>query len=302
MDFKQLKYFIAIAEEGSMSSAARNIPIAQPALTRQIRLLEESVGAALFTRSQKGIVLTQAGESFYRDTKRLLNEFELAKRNASAIASGRLGTLSLSVTVMHLWVPQITELISQFRHAYPDISIKIFSLLSGPQVDAIRQGRLDIGMLFFPPEDDDELSSRCLYKDRLVLVTSKGSRLATQLPNKLADLNGEDFIWFDRAASPAYHDKLIHSFQKVGFTPHVIQEGADNATMMSLVATGMGCTILPEMTMAGAPPGVISHRIPDLTLELPLMLVWRKDSRNPALHPLIDMAMHHPLQASPQGE
>ena len=278
-----------------MSSAARKIPIAQPALTRQIRLLEENVGAALFTRTQKGVALTLAGESFYRDTKRLIAEFNQARQNARAIASGHLGTLSLSVTVMHLWVPQITQLISRFRHTYPNINLKIFSLLSGPQVDAIREGRLDIGMLFFPPEDDAELSCQCLYKDNLVLVTSEHSPLAKHPPKKLADLNNADFIWFERAATPSYHDKLIHSFQRVGFTPHVVQEGADNATMMCLVAAGMGCTILPEMTMAGAPQGVVSHRIPDLTLELPLMLVWRKNSSNPALLPLVEMAMKHQL-------
>ncbi|MGQ7248840.1 LysR family substrate-binding domain-containing protein [Halomonas sp. V046] len=141
-----------------------------------------------------------------------------------------------------------------------------------------------------PPPDDDELCSHCLYEDRLILVTSAGSRLAEHPPRRLSDLNSEGFIWFERSASPVYHDKLIHAFQRRGFTPHVVQEGTDNATMLCLVAAGMGCTILPEMTMAGAPDGVVSHRLTDLDLTLPLMLVWRRDASLPAVRRLIEIA------------
>ena len=290
MDFKRLKYFQTVVEEGAISSAARRIPLAQPALSRQLLLLEDEVGTTLLTRSRHGVRLTAAGESFYRDTRRLLGEFEQAKRNAQRIADGQFGELRLGVTVMHLWVPQIIGLLNRFREQYPEVTLKVESVLSGPQVDAIRRGRLDAGMLFFPPEDDDYLCSHCLYEDYLVLVTSATSRLARQPPRYLSELNDENFIWFDRSATPVYHDKLIHAFQREGFTPHVVQEGTDNATMLCLVAAGMGCSILPAMIMAGAPEGVVSHRLEDLKLALPLMLVWRRDSGLSAVRRLIEIA------------
>lgn len=290
MDFKQLRYFLSVVEEGAISSAAKRIPIAQPALTRQLRLLEESVGATLLLRSRQGIRLTAAGEAFHVEASRLLREFEQAKANARRIAAGQLGQLRLGVTVMHLWAPQVVQLLNAFREQYPDVTLKVMSLLSAPQIDALKRQQLDAGLLFFPPADDAELDSHTLYEDRLVLVTSTGSRLASDPPRRLADLNGEDFIWFERSATPAYHDKLIHAFQRRGFTPHVVQEGTDNATMLCLVAAGMGCTILPEMTMSGAPEGVVWHRLEDLDLPLPLKLVWRRDTNLPAVHRLIEVA------------
>ncbi|PRY63506.1 DNA-binding transcriptional LysR family regulator [Vreelandella songnenensis] len=289
MDFKRLNYFQIVVEEGSITAAAKRIPLAQPALTRQLQLLEEEVGTTLLNRSRTGVRLTMAGKAFYRDTRKLLSEFEQAKRSAQRISEGQLGQLHLGVTVMHLWVPQITALLNAFRERYPEVSLKVDSLLSAPQVEAIRREELDAGILFFPP-DDETLCSHCLYEDHLVLVTSATSRLARHPPQKLSDLNNEEFIWFDRSATPTYHDKLIHAFQRADFTPHVVQEGTDNATMLCLVAAGMGCTILPAMTMAGAPEGVVSHRVSDLDLKLPLMLVWRRDSGLSAVQKFIEIA------------
>ncbi|WFF42081.1 LysR family transcriptional regulator [Salinicola endophyticus] len=290
MDFKQLRYFMAVVEEGTISAAAASLPLAQPALTRQLQLLEESVGAPLLRRSRRGVTLTAAGEAFHRDVGRLLSQFEQAKCNARRVSEGQMGQLRLGVTVMHLWVPRITQLLNDFRHQYPAVTLKVVSLLSGPQIEALRHDQLDAGILFFPPEDDPGLCYHPLYEDRLVLVARAGSRLAQHPPRRLAALNGEDFIWFDRSATPTYHDRLIHAFQRAGFTPHVVQEGTDNATMLCLVAAGMGCTILPEMTMAGAPAGVVSHPLEDLDMALPLTLVWRRDASLPAVHRLIDVA------------
>ncbi|OBX33880.1 HTH-type transcriptional regulator TfdS [Halomonas elongata] len=95
MDFKQLKYFLTVVEEGAISSAARRIPLAQPALSRQLQLLEEDVGTPLLSRSRHGVRLTAAGEAFSRDTRRLLADFEQAKQNARRIADGHLGRLRL---------------------------------------------------------------------------------------------------------------------------------------------------------------------------------------------------------------
>lgn len=290
MDFKQLRYFLSVVEEGAISSAAKRIPIAQPALTRQLKLLEDNVGATLLLRSRQGIKLTAAGEAFHTDARRLLREFEQTKENARRIAAGKLGQLRLGVTVMHLWAPQVVQLLNEFRKQYPDVTLKATSLLSAPQIEALKRQQLDAGLLFFPPPDDTDLCSRELYNDRLVLVTPAGSRLAINPPKRLADLNGEDFVWFERSATPVYHDKLIHAFQQRGFTPHVVQEGTDNATMLCLVAAGMGCTILPEMTMSEAPKGVVCHYLEDLDLPLPLRLVWRRDTNLPAVRRLIDVA------------
>lgn len=293
MDLRQLRYLLAVVEAGSFSAAARQIHIVQPALTRQIRALEESVGATLLHRQSKGVSLTAAGQSFVRDITYLFEHLENAAEKARRIEQGYSGELMLGVTAMHLWVPGLTRFLKTFRTSYPGIMLKLNTILSGPQITAIRLGQLDAGLLFFPPEDDDQLETLKLYTDHLVLVTQSDSRLAHTPPRRLADLGEEGFIWFDREMTPNYHDQLIGHFQQCGFTPNVIEKGNDNTTMLSLVASGIGCTVLPRLTLAGAPPGVVSFELEDLRFPLDLMLTWRRDRISPVTQNLIDLAREH---------
>lgn len=293
MDLRQLRYFLAVVKAGSFSAAARQIHIVQPALTRQIRALEEDVGAKLLHREARGISLTEAGRAFMRDTEAILEQLDQAAEKARKIEQGQVGELMLGVTAMHLWVPGLMQFLKTFRTRHPEVMLKLNTILSGPQIDAIQRGQLDAGLLFFPPQDDDQLNTLKLYTDRLVLVTQSESKLAQSPPRRLADLGEEGFVWFDREMTPNYHDQLISHFQHCGFTPNVVEKGNDNATMLSLVASGIGCTLLPRLTLAGAPPGVVSIELEDLDFPLDLMLTWRRDSLNPVTRNLIALAKEH---------
>lgn len=110
-------------------------------------------------------------------------------------------------------------------------------------------------------------------------------------PTKLAELNGADFIWFPRSVSPDYHDQLIYSFRKAGFTPHVTQEGTDNSSLLSLVAAGVGCSILPAAAGLNSPESVAFFQLDDLDIELPLQLVWRTDNTSPALLRFVEVGL-----------
>jgi len=290
MDFKQLRYFLAVVDEGTISSAARKIPIAQPALTRQLHMLEEDLGFQLFHRTHQGIILTAAGTSFYKNTQLLLEDFETIKQQAKNIANGQYGSLRIGITPIHHWIPNITRLLNKFRKQHPDVELFIEPRLSGSQIEAIHNNLQDIGIMFLHPETQPELRSRCLYKDHMVLVTSKNSYLAQNPPTCLADLNNEDFIWFKRDSTPSSYDKLHQSFIESGFIPNIVQECSDNTTMRSLVSAGMGCTLLPALTMTDAPKNLVSYRIPDLTLELPLMLVWHPLYTTPAIEHLVSFS------------
>ena len=290
MDFKQLRYFLAVVDERSISSAARKIPIAQPALTRQLHLLETDLGVQLFHRTHQGIILTAAGTSFYENTQRLLKDFEATKQEVKNIANGQYGALRIGITPIHHWIPNITSLLNKFRKQHSNVELFIEPRLSGSQIEAIHNNLQDVGIMFLHPETQPELRGECLYKDHMVLVTSKHSSLAKNPPTCLADLNGEDFIWFKRGSTPSSYDKLHLSFKESGFTPNIVQECSDNTTMRCLVAAGMGCSLLPALTMTDAPDELVSYRIPDLTLELPLMLVWHPLYTTPAVEHLVSLS------------
>jgi DNA-binding transcriptional LysR family regulator len=290
MELRHLKYFVAVTMHGSISQAARAVHIAQPALTRQIRDLEEELGLALFERRSHGIELTLAGRQFLVDATRILEEAAAAKERALRVNNGQIGTLSVAMTVQHGLLPIFSQTMLAFRTRMPGVSISLRQLLSGPQLEELRSGKLDAGFLLFRPRDDESLSGITLHREPLLLAVPCDSPLAKKPPRHLRELGGTEFIWFPRNASPGYHDQLIHCFRKGGFTPRVTQEGADNNALLCMVAAGLGCTILPAIASVNAPESVVFLELEDLDIQLPLELVWRSDNTSPALQRFVEVA------------
>ncbi|RQW61368.1 LysR family transcriptional regulator [Vibrio viridaestus] len=289
MDLKQIHYFHAIAVARSFSAAARAIHIAQPALTRQIKLLEEDIGCPLFLRHSSGVELTPAGEIFLQDTQDVLAQLDKAKNKAKKVGQGLEGQLSIGVTVMILWLEQINQLLKRYRKAFPAVMLDVDTLLSGPQLDAILKGRLDAGILMLPPALP-ELNSMILYEDSLALVVPSDSPLLEQKPRYLRDIQDWGFIWFEREKSPIFHDQLLQFFAQRRLEPRIIEKGSDAITMLSLVASGVGCTIVPRTVLKGLPSGLSIIELEDLNLPINIELVWRKDSQSAVLEHFIEIA------------
>lgn len=290
MEIRQLRYFLAVAAERSFSAAARRIHIAQPALTRQIRALEESLGVQLLERQARGVTLTPAGEAFVQDAQKVLNSLDEAKSNALRTEKGMRGELRLGVTVMLLWVNELSVLLKEFRRRYPNVMLKLNTMLSGPQVVALQEGVIDLGILIFPPESAD-FGRLNIYSDHLVLVAPDDSPIVKNPPRFLADIKDYDFVWFDRENSPNYYDRLIGYFNQHGFVPNIVETGNDSVTMLSVVNSGVGCTIVPSSTISEPPEGLTVLELEDLKkLSLDLQLVWRKDAEKPTLNHMITVA------------
>lgn len=290
MELRQLRYFVSVAEHGSISHAARSLFIAQPALTKQIHQLEEELGVVLFDRLHRGIALTAAGKQFFKDISHFQDDLIRAKQNALHASQGRIGNIALGLTILHRLLPEVSKVLRKFREGSPEVSLTLRQMLSGPQVDKIRDGELDAGFLYFRPMDDRTLDGLLFSRQRLMLVIPNEPKWTKDAPRRLADLNDRDFIWFPRQATPAYHDQLISEFRRAGFLPRVVMEGTDNNSLLTLVTAGMGCTILPELASAHASDEVVFLTLEDLSLELPLELVWRSDNTSPVLARLIGYA------------
>ncbi|GGO79348.1 LysR family transcriptional regulator [Marinobacterium nitratireducens] len=289
MDFRQLQYFVAVVEEGSVSGASRRVHVAQPALTRQIKLLEDSLGTQLFTRHSQGMQLTITGRALYEDAQDLLDQRQQVIARLAALDNGLSGKLSLGITVTHLWLPMVAELLGAYRKRYNGVAFEVFPLLSGPQLERLQQGKLDAGILYLDDEAPAGLSSRLLHRDSLILAVPESSPLAEAAPNSLSALNDEDFVWGARSASPVYYDRVLSHLHRLGFNPRPVQYGADNIAILSMVAAGLGMAVVPasagESTVI---PGVRYLRMKELDeCSMPLCFAWRSDNDSPTLANMI---------------
>ncbi|GAA3548289.1 LysR family transcriptional regulator [Zobellella aerophila] len=292
MDFRQLRYFVAIVEEGSISAASRKVHIAQPALTRQIHALEAALGGSLFERGAKGIALTVTGKALYEEAKQLLETRERIMARITALGQGITGKVAVGVTVSHLWVPEIKQVLSGFRDSYPQVALEVYPLLSGPQSEKLKDGSIDAGFLYMGDEIPDYLRTRLFHKDNLVLAVPENSPLVDSPPDKVHQLNRYNFVWGPRSSSPVYYDKLLAYLHQQDFYPKVVQIGADNVTILSLVAAGLGISIVPGDCKWISPPGVSFIDMPELArCDMSVSFAWNTHNHSPALQNFINTVL-----------
>ncbi|MFP2770846.1 LysR family transcriptional regulator [Oceanisphaera sp. KMM 10153] len=291
MDIRKLRYFLSVVDEGSITAAARKVHIAQPALTRQIRLLEEGLGTRLLNRNHKGVVLTRAGAFLYDNALRLVADIDNVARKTKAIAKDDANSLSIGITTIHPYIPGISGLISQFRAQYPDIRLALESMLSGPQTMAIIQGSIDAGLLFIEKDDEPLLDMLPIGSFRMAVITRRQSDLLDKAPTSLRDFDGAPFIRFKRDSTPGSYDRIDRYFNDAGIRRHIVQECHDDITIRSLVATGMGYAIMPSILAMGD-DNLIAYEFDDLPLYSPLMLAWRKGGKSPEVDLLCRVVMN----------
>lgn len=291
MEFRQLSYFLAIVETGSVSAASQRVHIAQPALTRQIQLLEESLETRLFDRHARGMRLTLTGQALYEEAQELLDRREQLRSRIAGLSQGAIGRLRLGVTTMLLWQPKITALFGDYRKHFPQVSFEILPLISGVQVECLQQGSLDAGILYLDEESDFCLDTHLLNTDHLVLAVPESSNWAKTPPKHLRELEQTDLIRGYRNASPVYYDSIQKHFHYLGFNPTVKQYGGiDNTSVLSMVAAGLGIAVLPSEACNVPVSGVCVLTLPELDrCKMPLYLAWQSGNDSPALHNLINL-------------
>ncbi len=290
MEFRQLSYFVAVVDTGSISAASRQVHIAQPALTRQIRLLEEDLGTRLLERHPRGVSPTVAGKALYSEAMQLLDTRSRMRTKLSELGQGVIGKVSLGVTVTHLWVPEISMLLRHYRDRYRKVAFEVFPLLSGPQLERLHEGTLDAGILYLDNGLQPGLDTCLLQRDYLMLAVPETSQWARTPPLQLADLKDTDFVWGFRSISPLYYDRVMAHFEHLDFAPRVVQYGADNITILSMVAAGLGVAVVPSASSSNPLPGISFLHLDELAdCDMPLWMAWRSNNDSPALRNLVNL-------------
>lgn len=290
MDLRQLRYFVAIAECKSITLAAKQVHIAQPALTRQMHQLEESLGTELIERSTRGIKMTAAGEQLLADVKRVLNDLELARNRAIRAGRGEVGHMAMGIPVMRYLADPVATILRKFRAEAPNVSVSVHHHLSETQLELLAEGRLDAGVTLYRDAADPSFSGIHLYSDPMTFVYPRNWSWPNGLPRSLADLAGLEFIWIARDTAPAWHDELIHCFFKAKFVPKPTVTGIDAASMLAMVHAGLGCTVVPISTTLASQDSVCSLRLPDLDVVHDWELVWRTDNSSAILLRFLSVA------------
>jgi DNA-binding transcriptional LysR family regulator len=248
MELRHLRYFIAVAEELHFGRAALRLQVAQPPLSRQIQDLEREVGAALLERTKRRVALTPAGHAFLERARRSLEQANLAVTAARRAARGQSGSLSVGFvgSATYGLLPQVLR---RFRRQSPDVELVLVEMGSTAQQRAVAEGRLDLGLIRIPKDRaglDPSLAELVLQREPLVICLPRNHPLAQSDPLPLAAMRDEPFILFPREERPSYSDLVLDACAKAGFAPTIAQQTQEMQTAVSLVAAGIGVTLVPD--------------------------------------------------------
>jgi DNA-binding transcriptional LysR family regulator len=262
MELRQIRSFLSIAETLHFGRTAELIHLSQPALSLQIRALEEEVGVRLFERNRRKTTLTAAGFAFRDDAARALSQLEQAIRRARQAANGKLGLLRIGFisTVGSEIVPNI---IRQFRELNPEVEFSLRAITTAHQVQMLESGSLDIGFFRLPIGGHSALEVVTVHRERFVLVVPASHKLARRKRVRLSEVAGQNFVMYERTYAPGFHDLIFGMLRDAGIVPNISQTAAELSTVISLVDAHMGIAILPLSAVKYSVASVIACDIID---------------------------------------
>jgi DNA-binding transcriptional LysR family regulator len=282
MELRQLRYFVAVAEQASFNRAAERLHVVQPALSRQVRGLEEEIGTLLLERLPRGVRLTPAGSAFLERARRILADVDAACEHALDAERGRVGLLRLGFSVIAVKNPLVPEALRRFRAARPDVRLTLHTLHSPDQIPRLYDQQLDIGFLYAPPDAHPDLSLVEIAPYRMMLALLRDHPLAARSSLRLSELRDEGFVWQARQSLPWIHDQLVKECLDKGFSPRIVQEADDAEAMLSLVSVGLGIALVHPLQRAPL-RDVVYKELADLSLVWPLYMTWRRDETAPVV-------------------
>ncbi|TBW06865.1 LysR family transcriptional regulator [Azotobacter chroococcum subsp. isscasi] len=282
MELRHLRYFIAVAEELHFGRAAEQLGISQPPLSQQIQALEEELGVRLFERTNRRVALSEVGRLFLPEARQVLVQLEQAVAVARRAQRGELGELKVGFTSSAPFTSTIPRAIRAFRQACPEVHLDLRELSSRGVAEAVHEGRLQVGVLRPLAPLPEELEALELFAEPLVVVLPVGHPLAGGADGvRLAELGEEPFVFFPRSFGTGLYDQLLELARAAGFVPRIVQEASEAMTLIGLVATGLGVTVLPASFSRMRIDGVVCRTLLDAGATTAVWLVRRRDEDSP---------------------
>jgi DNA-binding transcriptional LysR family regulator len=260
IDLKQLRYFLAVAEEKSFSRAAERLHISQPPLSQQIMKLESELGVKLFARTTRTFELTVAGKALMSEASELLAKMRMTIDTIRQIDRGEVGRLRVGIVGSAMWGP-IPSLLEEFQTKFPRVTWTLHDLGPTLQYEALRAKQVDVGFWREPKLDEDDLKQDNLrqelcFREDVCVAINEHHPLAKEESIELMDIADEPMLTLalDKSSFPRY---LIQCCVKAGFQPTIFQEASEPQTLLAMVGAGLGVALLPETTSRIGWPGVV---------------------------------------------
>jgi LysR family transcriptional regulator, transcription activator of glutamate synthase operon len=277
MELRQLRYLVAVAEELSFTRAAEREHVAQPALSQQIKRLEEEVGLALVERTTRSVALTSAGEVLVARARRMLGELEAATAELEALSGVYTG--HVYVGVLHTMGPvDVSLVLALFRERHPGVELTVREQSSEELAEMLRDDELDLAFLSVTESVERKgLGLHQLVSEELVLIVSKSHDLAGRRRIQMAELAGEEFISYREGAR--LRELLESAGRSAGFAPRVTLESNESGRIRRLVARGLGVAILPRSDAERPGGDVAVAALVEPSLRRDITLAWREGRR-----------------------
>jgi len=286
-ELAQLRCFTTVAIELNFRRAAERLNMTQPPLSRQIQLLEHSLGVELFTRSTRSVALTAAGRAFFIEAQHLLERANQAAASARRFAAGDIGSVSISFvgSAVYEFLPKV---IAEARLSQPQVKISLSEMNTHQQHEALRTRRIDLGIVRQPLLQAG-YENECLVREPFVLAVPSQHPLANTARVNVDDLDGAPFLMYSHAAYPPFNELLTGMFRSAGVAPEYVQWLGSSLTILALVNAGMGLALVPRCATNVVFKDVTFREI-DLGegIQSELHLSWRSNNDNPACMMLLE--------------
>ncbi len=293
-DRRQLRYFVAVAEELHFGNAARRLHISQPPLSQQIAALEDDLGVRLFERTKRKVEITPAGQQFLQDARAILDNMAKAASRVRAVAEGQTGMLRIGLNYSSPISPRLSAIFRRFIKLYPQVGMELHENTSAKQLDGLYHRSLDLCFVW-PTRDDasPDIALQPLGNDELQLVAAREHPLARKPRFTAKDLRDQVIFLTLRQTRTDFYDALLAACRKEGFEPEIRTDIIQLPFIMNVVAAGQGVTFIPEFFSRIRPVGTVfrpCHFLPAAARVMPLSLAWRAHDPSPLVKNFVTAA------------
>jgi DNA-binding transcriptional LysR family regulator len=275
MDIRQIKNFLLLCETLNFRKASEQINIVQPALTKQIQLLEKEVGALLFDRSKRSVTLTVAGIFFQKEANRILEDLHKTIDRTAQLHTGEAGEIKVThaSSAMNTVVPPF---LVRVKHKWPNLKTTVQETSNAQQLEMMLMRKTDIGIapnILVPPE----VNSKILYRENFALLLPNNHPLAKKKFTDLSVLRSETFILPQVATGIGYVEKILQICHAFGFKPKVAHESAHSMGVLRLVEAGLGISIEPVSSVRGVDMNIKLIELTNLPQKVEMILFWLRE-------------------------
>lgn len=286
IEFRHLRYFIAVAEELHFRKAAERLFISQPGLSRQIKQMEEALGYDLFERSNKRVILTKAGKYLKDEIGLAFKNLEDIFEHAQLIHEGMEGQISFAYvgSAMQNVIP---EILLKIREEHPNIHYSLREMENPDQIDALLLNDIDLAFVRLEKVPKG-LDIRPVFEDTFSLVVPENFEIDRLNLTSLNQFKQEAFILFDPSYSPAYYEQVMQIFKQSGFQPNISHNTVHASTIFRLVENNLGLSIVPSSLKLGYDMKVKFIELNKIPQRTVLSVAWNLSNRNPILGKILD--------------